>query len=83
MRTTRITVEFSASSLLVVCADLTIVPELSSVAMQGQPVRVIAFPSFNAAQFATVCAEINATAFTVLNGVPPRRENEVATSSDS
>ena len=57
-------------------ADLTIVPELSSVAMQGQPVRVIAFPSFNAAQFATVCAEINAAAFTVLNGVPPRRENE-------
>lgn len=54
---------------------LTIVPELSSPAMQGQPVRVIAFPSFNAAQFATVCAEINAAAFTVLNGRPPLPEN--------
>jgi hypothetical protein len=54
---------------------LTIVPELSTVAMQGQPVRVIAFPSFNAAQFATVCAEISAAAFTVLNGIPPRSEN--------
>jgi hypothetical protein len=54
---------------------LTIVPELSTVAMQGQPVRVIAFPSFNAAQFATVCAEINAAAFTILNGSPPLPEN--------
>jgi hypothetical protein len=43
--------------------------------MQGQPVRVIAFPSFNAAQFATVCAEINAAAFTILNGSPPLSEN--------
>src|SRR5207249_1396168 len=56
-------------------AGLTIVPELSTVAMQGQPVRVIAFPSFNAAQFATVCAEINAAAFTILNGSPPLSEN--------
>lgn len=54
---------------------LTIAPELSTVAMQGQPVRVIAFPSFNAAQFATVCAEINAAAFTILNGSPPLPEN--------
>ena len=29
---------------------LTIVPELSSVAMQGQPIRVITFPSWNTTQ---------------------------------
>lgn len=56
-------------------SDLTIVPELSTAAMQGQPIRVITFPSFNAAQFATICAEINASAFTVINGVPPSPEN--------
>jgi hypothetical protein len=54
---------------------ITIVPELSTVAMQGQPVRLIAFPSFNPTQFAAVTAEIQASALTIINGVPPRDEN--------
>jgi len=54
---------------------VTIVPELSSVAMQGQPIRLIAFPSFNPAQFAAVTAEIQASGLTIINGVPPSAEN--------
>lgn len=55
--------------------SVMVVPELSTVAMQGQPIRLIAFPSFNATQFAAVCAEIQAATFAIVNGVPPRREN--------
>jgi hypothetical protein len=54
---------------------ITIVPELSTVAMQGQPIRLVAFPSFNPTQFAAVCAEIQASFFAIVNGVPPRGEN--------
>lgn len=50
---------------------LTIVPELSSVAMQGQPMRVIAFPSWNTTQLAAVCSEMQASYFTIVHGVPP------------
>jgi hypothetical protein len=53
---------------------ITIVPELSTVAMQGQPVRLVAFPSFNPSQFAAVCAEIQAAAFTIVHGSPPRSD---------
>jgi hypothetical protein len=54
---------------------ITIVPELSTVAMQGQPVRLLAFPSFNPTQFAAVTSEIQALALTIINGVPPRDAN--------
>lgn len=50
---------------------LTIVPELSSVAMQGQPMRVVTFPSWNTTQLAAVCSEMQASYFTVVHGVPP------------
>lgn len=53
---------------------ITIVPELSTVSMQGQPIRLIAFPSFNPTQFAAVCAEIQASFFSIVNGVPPRQD---------
>ncbi|MDB4928236.1 MAG: hypothetical protein JWM10_720 [Myxococcaceae bacterium] len=54
---------------------LTIVPELSSVAMQGQPMRVIAFPSWNTTQLAAVCSEIQASYFTIVHGTPPDAQN--------
>ncbi|WP_437945284.1 hypothetical protein WME98_30620 [Sorangium sp. So ce296] len=54
---------------------LTIVPELSSVAMQGQPMRVIAFPSWNATQLAAICSEMQASYFTIVHGTPPAPEN--------
>ena len=55
---------------------LTIVPELSSVAMQGQPMRVIVFPSWNTRQLAAVCSEMQAAYFTVVHGNPPSDENK-------
>ena len=55
---------------------LTVVPELSSVAMQGQPIRAIVFPSWNTMQLAAVCSEMQASYFTVVHGNPPRKENE-------
>jgi hypothetical protein len=54
---------------------VTVVQELSTVAMQGQPVRLIAFPSFNPTQLAAVCAEIQASFYSIINGVPPRGQN--------
>ena len=55
--------------------DLTIVPELSSVAMQGLPIRVIAFPSWNTKQLAAVCSEVQASHFTIVHGIPPDPQN--------
>ncbi|MBU8900953.1 hypothetical protein KRR26_35690 [Corallococcus sp. M34] len=49
---------------------LTVVPELSSVEMQGQPIRVVAFPSWNPSQVAALCAEMQTSSFTVVNGIP-------------
>ena len=54
---------------------LTIVPELSSVAMQGQPIRVITFPSWNIKQLAAVCSEVQASHFTIVHGIPPDPQN--------
>ncbi|HUF11360.1 MAG TPA: hypothetical protein VMO47_18710, partial [Rhodothermales bacterium] len=54
---------------------LTIVPELSSVAQQGQPLRVVAFPSWNTTQMAAVCSELQASSFTIVHGRPPLSEN--------
>jgi hypothetical protein len=54
---------------------VTIVPELSTVAMQGQPIRLVAFPSFNATQLAAVTAEIQASSLTIINGIPPRTQS--------
>ncbi len=54
---------------------ITVVPELSTVAMQGQPIRLVVFPSFNPTQLAAVCAETPAAVLAVVNGIPPRAEN--------
>jgi hypothetical protein len=54
---------------------LMVVPELSSVAMQGQPMRVIAFPSWNTTQLAAVCSEMQASYFTIVHGRPPNQQS--------
>lgn len=54
--------------------EIIVRPELSTTAMYGQPIRVVAFPTFNSAQLASVCAEVNASAFTIVNGKPPRAD---------
>lgn len=64
-------INFISSGVL----GIIVPPELSTVAMYGQPIRLIAFPSFNPAQFAALCAEINASSYTIIHGKPPKEEN--------
>ena len=54
---------------------VTIVPELASTTLQGAPVQLIAFPSFNTAQLVALRSEIAAARITIVHGVPPRAEN--------
>lgn len=54
---------------------VTIVPELSSTAMQGQPIRLVVFPTFNTAQLVALRAEISASEYSIVNGLPPLPEN--------
>lgn len=55
--------------------ELTVVPELSSVSLEGQSIRVVAFPSFNPVQLATLRTEVQASFFTLIHGIPPLKEN--------
>lgn len=55
--------------------ELTVVPELSSVSLEGQPIRVVAFPSFNPHQLAALRTEVQASFFTLIHGIPPLKEN--------
>lgn len=54
---------------------LSIVPELSSVALQGQPVRLVAFPSFNVDQLSVLIGELQPSCLTLLHGLTPAKEN--------
>jgi len=56
--------------------ELTIAPELSSVSSEGQPIRVVAFPSFNHHQLTALRSEVQASSFTLIHGIPPLKENE-------
>ncbi len=55
--------------------EVTVVSELSTVAMQGQPVRLIAFPSFNSDQLASLRGEVYPSYFTFIHGKPPIASN--------
>jgi hypothetical protein len=61
--------------------DIIVPPELSTVAMYGQPIRLIAFPTFNPTQLAALCAEINAASYTIIHGESPREENKWRTAA--
>jgi len=54
---------------------ITIVPELSTVAMQGQALRIIAFPSFNVQQLLALRIELQPSHFVLIHGVPHLAEN--------
>ena len=55
--------------------EVAVTPELSSVAMPGEAVRLIAFPSFDPTQLVNVVHELQPTYSDVMHGVPPREEN--------
>ena len=54
---------------------VTIVPELSSVALQGQPFRLVAFPSFNVDQLVALRLELQPSYYTLIHGRPHLDEN--------
>jgi hypothetical protein len=55
--------------------DVAIVPELASIVMQGQPLRLIMFPSFNCQQLVALQSVIQPHFFTFIHGVPLSEEN--------
>ena len=55
--------------------EVTIVPELSSVVLYRQPIRIVAFPSFNTDQLTSLKGEIQPFSFTLIHGLPPFKGN--------
>jgi hypothetical protein len=55
---------------------VTIVPELSSVALHGRPTRLVAFPSFSIEQLTALRSELQPSKYTFIHGVPPLDENK-------
>ncbi len=60
---------------------VALVPELASVAMQGQPLHLIAFPSFNTQQLVTLRSEIQPHYYIFIHGVPLLEENQWRTNA--
>lgn len=56
--------------------EVAIVPELAAVAMQGQPIRLITFPSFNIQELVALRSEIQPHCYTFIHGVPLLEENK-------
>lgn len=55
--------------------EVTIVPELSSVSLPGQPIRLVTFPSFNRDQLAALRGELQPSSFSFIHGIPHLSEN--------
>ena len=54
--------------------EIAAAPELSSIAMPGEAIRLIAFPSFDPVQLRSVIDELQPSYIHVLHGTPPRCE---------
>ncbi len=55
--------------------DVSILPELSSIALQGQPIRMVVFPTFSYDQLVALKTIIQPSYTTIINGKPPSEEN--------
>jgi hypothetical protein len=55
--------------------QVTVVPELSSIAMPIGQTRLITFPSLDSYQLTAVRAELQPSRFTLINGIPPAAKN--------
>ena len=51
--------------------EIATTPELGSVAMSGEPTRLVAFPSFDPAQLINLVQELQPTYIDLIHGVPP------------
>ena len=56
--------------------EIAAAPELSSVSMLGEAIRLVAFPSFAHEQISNMVQELQPTYTEFIHGVPPARENK-------
>ena len=56
--------------------EIAATPELSSVSMLGEPIRLIAFPSFAHEQLTNLIQELQPTYAEFIHGVPPAPKNK-------
>ena len=65
------TLDFLSSGVFEVAAT----PELGSVAMVGEAIRLVVFPSLEAVQIKNLLQEVQPTYVDVIHGLPPAKEN--------
>lgn len=63
--------------------EVTIVPELLSSSLDGQQMRLIAFPSFNTDQLTALRAELQPSRYSIIHGAPPAAKNQWRTEAIS
>ena len=56
--------------------EIALTPELSSVAMLGEPLRLVAFPSFDPSQLTNLIHELQPAYLELIHGIPPSQENQ-------
>jgi hypothetical protein len=61
--------------------EVTIVPELLSISLDGQQTRLVAFPSFNTDQLTALRNELQPSRYSIIHGVPPAHDNKWRTNA--
>ena len=56
--------------------EIAATPELGSVSMLGEAIRLVAFPSFDPSQLANLIQELQPTYTELIHGIPPIQENK-------
>ena len=56
--------------------EIAATPELASVSMLGEAIRLLAFPSFDPSQLANLLQELQPTYVDLVHGLPPAVENQ-------
>lgn len=56
--------------------EIAATPELGSVSMLGEAIRLVAFPSFDSSQFTNLIQELQPTYTELIHGIPPNQENK-------
>jgi hypothetical protein len=51
--------------------DVSVLPELSSISLLGQPIRLVAFPSFNPDQLTAIRSEVQPSRYSIIHGLTP------------
>lgn len=56
--------------------EIAATPELGSVSMLGEAIRLVAFPSFDPSQLTNLIQELQPTYTELIHGIPPTQENK-------